>query len=574
MIRSMYQNLRLAFIVCFWGLAIPFASQAQQDTTKKTSEKEFITAQTEYIKGLQEFENGNYERALDHLIMAYAKVPEHAGINYALSDAYFQLDDLANAAFYGKKAAELEPQNKWYHLKLAQIYRRAGKNQATIDELNKALEYHPNSIDVLYELASIYAEHKEYLQSNKVYDRLLDMTGPDIGIFIQKLHNFNELGLQDSSIVQLENIRTLDPDNLSTMQMLSNYYLEVDRPGQAKNMLHKALEKNRRDPKTLVMLADIYVEEAKWDSVGTLLGNVVSDPIIEHQAKLDVARYLFSRYQQEPENRQLTDALRHLLDQFVSSEPAYGAAHALAADFYLNENNHTRALQALAKTNELMPDNDVAWRQHLQLLLMEGNYDKALEVGLEADKYVPQDPFILYFIGSAHLQSGQPQQAVGWFDKATKTPSRKPFKSAIYSSLADAYTSMDQWNKAVESYEQALNLDPENHTALNNYAYYLSEREERLDHAEKMALKAVDLVPNNASYLDTIGWVYYKKGNYEKASRYIKASIDTGQASAEVMEHMGDVMAKLKKPHEARNWWQKALKKDSSRTYLKDKILQ
>lgn len=569
-----YISISGVLVLLLLGAAAPPLVHAQQDSTEKLSERDLVDAKTEYIKGLEEFENKNYERALDHLSMAYSRLPNHAGVNFAMADAYLQLDDLSNAAYYGKKAAELEPENKWYHLKLAEIYRLAGKNQATIDELKTALKYHPNSTDVMYELARVYSDHREPLESNKIYNRLLKITGPDIGIHLQKLQNFNELGMQDSAIVELEKIRELDPDNLSTMQMLSNYYLEMDRPRQAKAMLRKALKKNGRDPKTLVMLADIYVDEAQWDSVGTLLGNVVSDSIIENKAKLDVAQYLFSRYQQEPNNPNLKNALRHLLERFVSSEADYGPAHALAADFYLNESENAKALEALAKTTELAPSNDVAWRQRMQLLLQEGNFDKTIEVGKMADQHIPQDPFVLYFIGSAYLQKGQSSEAVDWLTRATKTPSRKPFKSAIYGSLGDTYSAMDQWDKAVEAYEQALKLNPENHNALNNYAYYLSEREERLDYAEEMALKAIELAPDNASYLDTVGWVYYKKENFEKARRYIKASIDTGQASAEVMEHMGDVLNKLNRPEEAREWWQKALDKDGSRTYLEDRILQ
>jgi len=566
----------LCLLILLLGTTIPFSAHAQRqgDRSGDLNEQELINAQTEYIKGLEEFENENYERALDHLSMAYSRLPGHAGVNFALADAYLQLDDLSNAAFYGKKAAELEPENKWYHLKLAEIYRLAGKNEATINELKIALKYHPNSTEVLYKLARVYSDHREFIESNRIYNRLLRLSGPDIGVYLQKLQNFNELGMQDSSIVQLEKIRELDPDNLSTMQMLSNYYLEMDRTGEAKEMLQKALKKNSRDPKTLVMLADIYVDEAQWDSVGTLLGDVVSDKIIENKAKLDVSQYLFSRYQQEPENSNLKSALSHLLERFVASEPEYGPAYALAADFYLNEDDTEKALEALAKTTELAPENDVAWRQRMQLLLQEGEFEKTIEVGRQADRHVPQDPFVLYFTGSAYLQTGRTREAIDWLKKAGNTPSRKPFKSAIYGSLGDSYSAIDEWDNAVEAYEQALELNPENHNTLNNYAYYLSERDERLDYAEEMALKAIELAPDNASYLDTVGWVYYKKEDFEKARRYIKASIDTGRASAEVMEHMGDVLNKLGRTDEARDWWQKALEKDSSRTYLQDRILQ
>jgi uncharacterized protein HemY len=78
--------------------------------------------------------------------------------------------------------------------------------------------------------------------------------------------------------------------------------------------------------------------------------------------------------------------------------------------------------------------------------------------------------------------------------------------------------------------------------------------------------------PGNPAFLDTLGWIYFKKGDYEKAREHIAASIDTGQASATVMEHMGDVYEKLGDMDEARNWWQQALDRDDTREHLREKL--
>ncbi len=550
-----------------------FAQEWQTDDISGLSEQELIEAQTAYIKGLEAFENSDYQLALDLLSTAYLKLSGHAGVNYALADAYLQIGDLSNAAYYGKQATNLEPENKWYRLKLASIYRSAGRNQATIEELKAALTYHPRATDVLYELAQTYASHRKPLQSNRIYRRLLKHTGPDINIHLQIMRNFEGLGMRDSVLTQLQIISELDPDNLSTMQLISNYYLEMGKAGEAKSILKKALKKNERDPKTLIKLADIFVGEAKWDSVGTLLTSVITDPIIQADAKLTVAQYLLSRYQQEPSNTQLKQETQDLLDQFAREEPEFPQAHVLAASFYAASQDNEKALQALAKTNTLMPSNDTAWRQRLQLLLMEGRYREAMEIGAQAAEHIPQDPFILYFWGNAYLAEGFNAEAAEKLNSASVLPARKPLKSAIYSSLGDALSGTKRWEEAFEAYENALALDPQNDVVLNNYAYFLSLQARELDKAEAMVLKALEIDPDNASYLDTAGWVYYHQGEYEKARKYIQASIDTGQASAEVLEHMGDVMDKLNQPQNAQNWWQKALQKDSSRTYLKEKVL-
>lgn len=552
----------------------PTAVFGQNTSEKGTTERDLINGEAAYIEGLQEFENANYERALDLLSEAYIKLPENAGLNYALADAYRKIGDLANASFYGKQAVKLDPENKWYRLMLAGIYRESGKNEATIEELEKTLEYHPKASEVLAELADTYASYGMLLESNKAYSRLLKLSGENINIHLQKLRNFNKLGLRDSVISELQKIRELDPDNLSTLQSLSNFYLEMDKKDEAKSILKTALDQNNRDPKTLIMLADLYAKEAKWDSVGTLLGNVVSDSIIPTDAKLTVAQYMLSQFQQNRSDSRLQQATSSIIETFTANEPQYGQAHALAADFYNSLNQNKKALEALARTNELMPSNDGAWIQRMQLLLTEGNYREAIEIGVQAEKNVPQDPFIMYFWGSAYLAESQNAEAVDKLEKASRLPARRQLKSAIYNALGDANAGLEDWEKSFEAYEQALKINPENDLVLNNYAYFLSLQQKNLDKAEKMALKANELSPGNGSYLDTIGWVYYQKEEYEKALEYIRASLDTGEASAEVMEHMGDVLDKLNKTKEAREWWEKAFEKDTTRTHLKEKISQ
>lgn len=574
----------LAFLMTYCATQKPATQTADNSTGGKRlqlmadtlgmEQSGIINARAQYIDGLNAFEMGDYEKALDHLTAAYIKLPNRSGVNYALADTYLQLGDLVNAAYYGKQAASIEPGNKWYHLKLAEIYRQAGKNDATIHELRAALDIAPKDADVLYELARTYTDYNELLKANRIYDRIMRFKGPDAGIHLEKFRNFNKLGIQDSAIAELQAIRKLNPDNLSTLHTLSEFYMNNDRPNEAKSVLRSALNRNPRDPQTLVMLSDIYLQDAQYDSAGTLLSSVISDSLVPREGKMKIAQFLYSRFQQNQDNEQLKQQAAKLLQAFTRSEPGYGVAHALAADFYSTTGQKDRALEELSRTNEIVPDNEMAWRQRLQLLYSEGRYREVARVGAEADQNVPQDAFIQFFTGSAHLLMQQHQQAVSWLSKASEAPARKPFKSVIYGSLADAYSGLDNWEKASAAYEKALELDPENDNAMNNYAYYLSNRGERLDYARDIALKAVKLQPGNASYLDTAGWVFYKLGNYGKAREYIQKSIDTGEASAVVMEHLGNVYEKLGKPDQARKWWKKALEKDPSRKHLEKKIQQ
>ncbi|GAB5410189.1 MAG: tetratricopeptide repeat protein [Balneolaceae bacterium] len=529
-------------------------------------------AKISYIQGMEAFVNEEYDRATTLLLQAYNQLKGQSGLSFALADVYLQQDDLPNAALYGKEAVQLEPENKWYRFKLAEIYRSAGQNQATLDELNKLLEYYPNDYDALFMLADTQKQYGEFIKSNTTLDKIGRLTGPNPSVLLRKFQNYEAIGDTDSALDQLEALRKTEPDNLNTLNLLGEYYSRANRSSEAKKVLKDALYRNSRDPQSLINLSGIYIDEQKWDSAGTLLGNFISDPIIEAEQKLSIAQYMYSRQQNAPTNIQLEIETSRILDLYTENAPEYGPAFTLSGQFYSLTGEIEKALENLARANELLPEDDIAWRQRLQLLLSERRIEEAITVGIEADKNAPEDAFIQYFLGSAYFLNENNLEASKWLERASRAPSRRPFKSVIYGTLGDVQAGLENYEESDRVYELAIRYDSDNHNAMNNYAYNLSVRGVNLDRAKELALKAIELDAENAAYLDTVGWVYFKLGDYDRARRFIKASIDTGESSAEVLEHLGDVYEQLGNIEEAKKWWKQALESDSTRTHLNEKI--
>ena len=153
------------YISVIFSVSLSIAVDAQ------TQSKSQLNGTIAYVQGLEAFENQEYERSVELLIEAEKQLGGTAGVNYAIADAYFVMEDLPSAALYGKRAVELAPKNKWYRFKLAQIYRSAGENTATLEELNTLLEFYPNDYDALFMLADTYKDYGEYLKSNQILDR-------------------------------------------------------------------------------------------------------------------------------------------------------------------------------------------------------------------------------------------------------------------------------------------------------------------------------------------------------------------------------------------------------------------
>jgi tetratricopeptide (TPR) repeat protein len=534
-------------------------------------EQEYIAAQTAYINGLTAFENNNYEEAISLLNKAYVKLPNHPGINFALADAYLQINDFENAEYYSKQARTLNPANKWYHLQLVEIYKAIGNNEAAANELRNALNHHPKDIDILYDLAQTYTELGKLEQSNTIYNRLLQLKGEMTSIRIEKLKNFNKLDMKDSAVVELQNVRAMDPGNISTLHLLSNYYLELNKPGEARDVIQSALQVNSSNPKTRIILADIYLSQAKWDSAQTTLEVLMDDSTVANSGE-EVADFIYRKYKNNSTNAAIQQIASSIFKKLLRSAPNSGKANTLAADFFLNTGQNHYALRALEQATEQNPGNDTAWQKRLQLLLEQRRFDEVIEAGKQAIRNVPQDPILLYLLGNAYLSTRQYHSAEQHLKEASTLPARRPLKANIWGSLADTYAELENWSLAFEYYQKATNLDTQNPAIYSNYAYYLSRRGKELSKAEKLALRALDLSPGNTSFLDTVGWIYYLQGQLQKARKYIKKAIESGNPGAETLEHMGDVLLKLDRPEEAKKWWQKALEKDSTRTHLKEKI--
>lgn len=525
-----------------------------------------------FIKGITDFENEDYERALDNLTAAHLKISDDPGINYALSDVYMVMGDYSNAAYYAQLSAQAEPENKWYHLQLAAIYQRSGREDAAIQAFDDALEHHPSDTDILYMKAALLVDVGRLEESNDVYDRILELTGGDFDIHLRKFRNYNALQERDKAFRELEKMRKMNPSNLSTLHTISQYYMDLGDEESARETLEDARQRNPRDPQTLIFLAEIYVKNEEWEELGETFVSLLEDQLLYPSQKMELVRFIYSQHSRNPGEEVLTEQIARAVHAFSRNEPDYAPAQMIAAEFFLMQDQPEEALESLERATTAEPDNGDAWAQRIQTLFQLERYDDVIALSDEAEEAAPGNGFVLFFTGISHLLTDQPEKAAEWLEKATNAPGQRAFRSVVYGTLGDVKHDLDRWDEAVDAYNMALRLDRNNHTAMNNYAYFLSLRGERLDEALEMSERAVGMEPGNAAYLDTLGWIFFKKGNAEKAREYITRSVETGDASAEVYEHLGDVYEALGDLSEAKNWWSKALEMDPDKDHLKEKI--
>jgi tetratricopeptide (TPR) repeat protein len=185
-------------------------------------------------------------------------------------------------------------------------------------------------------------------------------------------------------------------------------------------------------------------------------------------------------------------------------------------------------------------------------------------------------------LGFAYKQLSRDREAIEALRKALELD---PHSMDALSSLALLYDARGEHDKSDRLYDDALSLyddgtlqrDGMYFLLLNNYAYALSERGVDLERALEMAQRAVAEEPANSSYLDTIGWIYYKLDDYFKARDYIEQALISSQKQGitpgpVLYDHLGDVYYKMGQHDRAVDYWERALDRDPDNNLLIQKI--
>ncbi|MDR1389331.1 MAG: tetratricopeptide repeat protein [Treponema sp.] len=115
----------------------------------------------------------------------------------------------------------------------------------------------------------------------------------------------------------------------------------------------------------------------------------------------------------------------------------------------------------------------------------------------------------------------------------------------IYTTLAYAYWAQKQYQKAVDYYEKALELDQNSTTALNGLGFILADSDIDIGRGIKLCKKAVEKKPQSAAYLDSLGWAYFKGGNLGEARSWLRRAFDIAPHHKEIKEHMKTVVVDL-----------------------------
>ena len=515
-----------------------------------------------FVEGMAFEENGEMERALE----AYRKVlnvdPGQSELASRVAGLLIQQDDFPQAIDVLKDAIKSNPNNAEPYQQLAFIYTRYLKRtDQAIDYANRAIALKPGDVEGYQRLVEIELAAGQERRALEALDRALKVHSSDPNFWIRLGKLYVAILFKSDSQPKPDELKKTNEvfkkaaensgDDPGILKDVADYYAASQQMKEAIPLYLRVLELQPDDANAREKLATGFVLTNQRDKAVEMLEQIIK----EH-----------------PEKYQPYDLLAQVLDEEARSLQRANRIEEAKAKFAKVAANYEQSL--------LINPNHAGTYVRLAELLLGALRDPERAVKLlgEARRRFPGAPEIVYYLGIAQREAKQNQQAVATFEEAlheAQLEEDDDFVNAkFYFNYGMAAEQAGLYDKAADLLRKSIALDPENSAEASNYLGYMwADHNMNLDEAETMIRRALQSEPNNASYLDSLGWVEFRKGQFDRALDNLLRAAKTAQREDPVVfEHIGDTYLKLNRTREALEAWQKALALDPKNKNLADKI--
>lgn len=490
-----------------------------------------------------------------------------------------------------------------------ELYRLAymAKDRATAEEYIRKAIAQDTSANKWYkdEYASALAERGAFDEAAKVAAQLAAAYPKDAGYARMAADFYKRAQKYDESLTYINNAITHNPTDEDLLLFKAQLYVEMNQPGKATETMQRALQLAPREGKYYKLLGDLYDEQKMPEKArevyergrkvlptdpsiqlglaGHFLkaGDTVAyrayarEAILNKQMDSETQLYLFTSYMQSLPDGDVTSGMP-IIRELALQNPDDPLVMELYGGFLAINGAKDSAAWAFKRSLTIKPNNFAVWEKLLSTYAAKEDADSLIKYSEKARKLFPNNVKIYYYSSVGYMNKKDYANAVKAINRAIdmQPDGDNAGMALLYSGLGDIYNTSGQYKQSDEAFDKAVTLEPANASTLNNYSYFLSVRGERLDDAERMSKKSLELQPGVPTFMDTYGWILYKKGNYAKAKEYIQKAIDLMGARADgtLYDHLGDVNYKLNDKVKATELWKLAKLKGAENSNIDKKI--
>lgn len=523
---------------------------------------------------------GDFNQALQYYHNCYKLDDKSSAVMYEISRLYYATKKMDEANLWLDKSISLDSTNNAEYIKYAATLKLYSGRYAESKEYYKKLVSMESDVPTYrLMLARLYSQLNMPDSAHICLDQISLDQVPWSAIQLEHA----DLYTHESNVRKLEktlkNILKREPNEASSYKHLADYYFVIKKPKKALNYLTSGLTKNDGDL-LLLDIADYYFKIGDYPLFKQYIDQAIHSVSISAETKIRKLTSYLQDKDKELYLRNESDYFTYLLKSAVSFHQDDEQLTILLAQY----------LNSLSRTSEALKVFDSYFVSHSPsydffatyvftiMSQPELDWHKLNHVITDAYSLFPDQPYIVEARALTYNHFDKYQETIDVLtefltelDDIQLTQQLKSIKVEFLNILAESYYGLGKTEDSFATYDAVLSLDPNYIVALNNYAYYLSLHNVRLDDAEKMSSKTISVEPNNPTYLDTYAWVLYKKEQFSIAKIMIEAAFNYSTSpSSELYEHYGFILKAVGDTENSVIQFRKAIELDSKKDYLKE----
>jgi tetratricopeptide (TPR) repeat protein len=444
---------------------------------------------------------------------------------------------------------------------LAQAYAGAGRDGDAISWLERAATDDP---ELYTTLAGFYEKARRWKEAAGAYARALAAQPRNADVKAQYAAALLNVGGAESLTKArelLSEVVAARPNDARSLFQLSQAQRRLGEYAAAEATARRVITLNGRSPMGYYALAAALEERRQYQA----LVDVIEPAVAEFR----------SRGGSSPAS-DLGLLLPHLgfayqeLGSHDKAIATFEEAHKLApndttitaylAQAHLSAKKFSAAIDVARKGRAQDADDLRFARLEAQALRQSGKSDEAVSLLQEYVRRQADRPESYVALAQLYSDAKRGGDAVKILQDAQ---SKFPGDTTIGFELGAVFDKQKKFSDAESAFRQVLSKEPDNAPALNYLGYMLAERGERLTESVDFLKKALAIEPENGSYLDSLGWAYYKSDKLDLAAENLRRAADQLKANSVIQDHYGDVLFKLSKYDEAIAAWSRALAGDN-----------
>jgi len=540
----------------------------------------------------KEISEGYRELAEDQASTSTALVALYA-------DALVQYERYEEAKAQYEKILKWDSNNFEAQVAIGKIALLEGNQQGAIEAFDRAIAINPDNTEVYSHIGAVYLNQKDYAKALDLYEKAAQAKPDEDKIQIILANIYEKLKMDAKAEEILKKLAQNNPKRIDLHVMMGDFYRQRERYAESLASFEKAYElKNTSQPNSSMVLtillelgkneeAKIFAQKAaenlkhKKDFLifaGLSFANfgLFDDALhfletARDLEPLDISAYAFiaSVYNKKKEYGKAIEVFENLRNTLPTETKSAGY-YELLANVYMDQRSYKKADDALVQAASIDPQRESVYVTRASLAIKEKNNTKAEAILNDALNIIDRNS------EKGMLLEAQILSNLKKYDLA------EPLYNLLYEkdpenmdyayNLGLMYYEAERFDEAEKLLRKVLDREPDHADAYNNLGYMFAEQGKNLDEAEDLLKRALYLRPGASYMIDSLAWIYYKKGFYDKALKYLLRAENLSLDDAVLFDHIGDTYDKLGNPKKAREYWKRALDLDPDIKGLKEKL--